>query len=48
MNFVDIIILVVVIGVMGLIGWKKFLSKKRNSHCDNCPYKDCSKKTENN
>ncbi|MBE5756029.1 MAG: FeoB-associated Cys-rich membrane protein [Clostridiales bacterium] len=46
MKFIDIIILVAVISMMGLIAWKKFFSKKKQSHCKNCPYGDCSKKNE--
>ena len=46
MNFIDVIILVVVVGVMGLISWKKLFSKKKRLHCENCPYTDCSKKNE--
>ena len=46
MNFVDVVILIVVFGIMGLILWKKFFSKKKKSHCETCPYHDCNKKSQ--
>ena len=46
MNFVDVMILIVVFGIMGLISWKKIFSKKKKSHCEACPYHDCNKKSQ--
>lgn len=46
MNFVDVIILIIVFGIMGLICWKKFFTKKKKSHCESCPYHDCNKKNQ--
>jgi len=40
MKFIDIIILVAVISMMGLIAWKKFFSKKKTTardYPDRCP-----------
>lgn len=47
MNFVDFIILVLVLGALGYIAYFNFV-KKDNNECKRCPYKkddcDCGKK----
>ncbi len=47
MNFIDLIILVVVLGTLGAIAYFNFIKKDRDA-CRSCPYKkdncDCGKK----
>ncbi len=47
MNFIDIIILILVLGALGLIAYFNFIKKDKDT-CKRCPYKkqdcDCGKK----
>lgn len=47
MNFVDFVILIIVIGALGAIAYSNFIKKDKDV-CTRCPYKedncDCGKK----
>lgn len=47
MKFIDVVILISVLAVMGVIFWRKFLHKKSKSHCENCKYSDCKNRHNN-